>query len=160
MRKKLLAFVVGGLVAGAAQANEIYFQLNPNFDTSGQRQAFIFGEMNATGTITGGAFSQSFNLGTDGFAVIDIPVSNQLAAGTTQNLGFKIDSTSDLSAYMLNRRTASTDMTFLIDRANLGTRYVTSGYFSTSVGLPDQVSVQATYPGANSGIGERGIYFR
>ena len=118
MRMKLLALAAGGLIAGTAQANEIYFQLNRNFDAVGVRQAFIFGEMNASGTISGGAFSQSFNLGTEGFAVVDIPVSNQLSANTIQNLGFKIDSTSDLSAYMLNRRSQSTDMTFLIDRAN------------------------------------------
>lgn len=146
MRTSLgLATVLGaGLLSGAAHASVIYFQLNPNFDSSGQRQAFIFGEENASGTVSGGAFSQAFNLGTDGFAVVNIPVANTLTANTTQSLGFRIDSTANLSAYLLNRRSASTDMTFLIDGTRLGTQYVTSGYYSTSIGLPDQISVQAT----------------
>lgn len=138
----------GGLVsvamatASAAQANTLYFQMNPNFSPEGQRQAFIFGAANSTGTVTSsGGFNQAFNLGAQGFAVVNISSANELSAGAVQDRGFKIQSTSNLSAYFLNRQPFTTDMTYVIDGSKLGTSYVVAGYQNIR---PDQMSIQAT----------------
>jgi hypothetical protein len=81
-----------------ASANSLFFQMNPNFDTGGQRQLFLFGQAGATGTVTNGAgFSNSFTLGESGFAVIDIPVANELRAATVENKGFRVESESAIS---------------------------------------------------------------
>lgn len=126
----------------AASANTLYFQINPNFDTGGVRQAFIFGNAGSTGSVLGtGGFNQAFDLGSSGFAVIDIPVSNELSAGSVTNGGFRIESASSLSGYFLNRRAQSTDITYIFDGDRLGTDHVVAGYQNI---FPDQVSVQAT----------------
>lgn len=124
-----------------ATANTLYFQMNPNIDTGGTRSVFVFGQAGATGTITNGiGFSNSFTLGSSGFAVISIPLSNELGNAVVENKGFRIESESPLSGYYLNRRTASTDMTYLIDGDRLGTDHVVAGYQNIR---NDQISVQA-----------------
>jgi outer membrane autotransporter protein len=128
--------------ASSASANTLYFQMNPNFDTGGVRQLFLFGPAGSTGTVLNGAgFSESFDLGTAGFSVISIPVGNELGNASTENKGFKVESSSAISGYYLSRRSASTDMTYLIDGSRLGTSYFTLGYQNLSA---DQISVQAT----------------
>lgn len=125
-----------------ASANTLYFQMNPNFDTGGQRQVFIFGAPNVTGNVIGAnGFAEAFDLGAQGFAVVTLAVSAELSSGTVQNLGFKVVSDSAVSGYFLSRRTASTDMTYLIDGGSLGTDHFVLGYQNISA---DQISVQAT----------------
>lgn len=146
MRNKMkpICMAVGlGLMALStmAQANSLYFQMNPNYSADGVRQAFVFGAEGATGTVSGnaGGFSQSFTLGVDGFAVINLPIS-ELANNTIENKGFSITSSSAVSGYFLNRLTATTDMSYLIDGDKLGTSYVVASYNNI---LPDQISAQA-----------------
>ncbi|WP_156256575.1 autotransporter domain-containing protein [Sandarakinorhabdus oryzae] len=130
-----------GLAAPSA-ANTLYFQQSPNYDTGGQRQLFVFGLAGSTGTVTNGAgFSSAFTLGAEGFAVIDLGTTYELSASTVQNYGFKVQSDAALSGYYLSRRSASTDMTYLIDGARLGTDHVIAAYQNI---LEDQISVQAT----------------
>jgi outer membrane autotransporter protein len=136
--------LAAGLLAagGAAQANTLHFQMNPNFDGQGQRQLFLFGPANAQGTVTGASgFSASFDLGAEGFAVVDIPRTLELRANEVQNLGFRVDSSSAISGYFLSRNTATTDSTYLIDGNRLGTDHFVLGYQNIR---PDQVSAQAT----------------
>ncbi len=136
------AAVVAAMIASGVSANTLYFQMNPNFDTGGSRQAFVFGAANATGTVTGsGGFSQAFDLGAQGFAVITLPTNLELATGVIESKGFQISSSTNVSGYFLNRRTASTDMTYLIDGNRLGKDYVVAGYQNIR---EDQMSVQAT----------------
>jgi hypothetical protein len=136
-----MAAVAMGLALPAA-ANTLLFQMNPNFDTGGQRQLFLFGQAGSTGTVTNGAgFSNSFTLGEAGFAVIDIPVANELRAATIENKGFRVSSDAAISGYYLSRRPQSTDMTYLIDGDRLGTDHVVATYRAT---LEDQISVQAS----------------
>ncbi|WP_303781707.1 autotransporter domain-containing protein [Sandarakinorhabdus limnophila] len=124
-----------------ASANTLFFQMNPNIDTGGSRSVFVFGQAGSTGSITNGVgFSNNFTLGASGFAVIDLPLSNELANATVENKGFKITSDSAISGYYLNRRTASTDMTYLIDGDRLGTDHFAVGYQNIR---NDQISVQA-----------------
>ncbi len=142
-RSLLLAATMVAGMAGSANANILYFQMNPNLAGANDvRQAFIFGAANSTGTVVGGSgFSQSFDLGAQGFAVVTVPLADQLSSGVTQNLGFKISSNSNVSAYFLNRRSATTDMAYIIDGSKLGTDYVVAGYQNI---FEDQMSVQAT----------------
>lgn len=136
------AAVAASMLTMNASANTLYFQMNPNFDDEGVRQAFVFGAANATGTISGGTgFSQSFDLGAEGFAVVTIPVTAELGSAVIENKGFQISSTTNVSGYFLNRRDQSSDITYLIDGDRLGTDYVVAGYQNIS---EDQVSVQAT----------------
>lgn len=133
---------VGLLGATQASANELYFQLNPNYVGAGVRQAFIFGTANATGSVTGtNGFSQVFDLGASGFSVIDVPPSAELSNNTVQDLGFKISSSTNISGYYLSRQDFTTDMSYLIDGDKLGTKYVVSTYAGS---FDEQISVQAT----------------
>ena len=134
---------VGLLGATQASANELYFQLNPNWVGAGVRQAFVFGAANTTGSVTGAnGFNQIFDLGSSGFSVITVPNSAELGDNLVQDLGFKISSNSNISGYYLSRQDFTTDMSYLIDGDKLGTKYVVSTYASSF--SPEQISVQAT----------------
>lgn len=141
--RPVCAAIAVAATALPAAAGSLYLQMNPNLAGSNdQRQAFIFGAQNVTGTVTGAnGFSQAFNLGSEGFAVVQLPLSAQLTSGTVQNLGFKIESASAISGYYLSRRQATTDMSYLIDGDKLGKEYVVAGYQNI---FEDQMSVQAT----------------
>jgi outer membrane autotransporter protein len=145
MSKKLLASAaMAALAMGLAlpaAANTLRFQMNPNFDTGGSRQLFLFGPAGATGNVANGnGFSSAFTLGATGFAVLDLPVGNELGNATVESKGFLVNSDQAISGYYLSKRTASTDMTYLIDGARLGTDHVVAGYQNIQ---PDQISVQA-----------------
>jgi outer membrane autotransporter protein len=128
--------------ATGASANTLYFQMNPNYVGSGQRQVFLFGPANSTGSVTSpGGFDQAFDLGDSGFAIVTLPNDFELDPGVVQSLGFKVASSAAISGYFLSRQTATTDMTYLIDGERLGTNYVVAGYQNIR---PDQMSVQAT----------------
>lgn len=139
------AFAVAVMLASAssASANTLYFQMNPNLSGSNdQRQVFLFGPAGATGTVTApNGFSQAFDLGTAGFTVVQLSLSDQLAAATVENKGFKVTSSAAVSGYYLSRRQATTDMSYLIDGERLGTNYIVAGYQNI---FEDQMSVQAT----------------
>lgn len=141
--KPICAAVGLGLLtlSSMAQANSLFFQMNPNYTGAGVRQAFVFGSEGATGSVSGngGGFNQAFTLGSTGFAVIDLPTS-ELASDIIENKGFSITSSSAVSGYFLSRQTATTDMSYLIDGDKLGTSYVVAGYNNI---YPDQVSAQA-----------------
>jgi len=141
-RLLLAATMIAGLTTGAS-ANNLLFQMNPNI-SSGPRQAFIFGAANSIGTVTSLAgFNQAFDLGAEGFAVVDIPVGTELTAGSIQNFGYKISSASNVSAYFLSRASATTDMSYIIDSSKLGTNYFVSSYQGYH-NFAEEISVQAT----------------
>jgi len=131
-----------------AHANELYFQMNPNYGGGGQRQAFLFGAANTAGTLTStdGVVNQAFNLGATGFSVLTVPNSYELANAAIQNNGFKIQSAGNVGGYFLSRQLYTTDMTYLIDGAKLGSQYVVAAYNQLG-GYPSQVSAQATQDG-------------
>ncbi|MFN7176818.1 MAG: autotransporter-associated beta strand repeat-containing protein, partial [Thermaurantiacus sp.] len=130
------------VASGAADANTLFFQINPNFDTGGQRQVFIFGQPGTTGSVIGASgFNQTFDLGVDGFIVVTVPTNQELSPGVVQDRGFRVEATNPISGYLLNRRPQSTDMAFLINGDRLGTDYFTLGYQNIQ---QDQISVQAT----------------
>jgi outer membrane autotransporter protein len=119
----------------------LLFQLNPNIDNSGTAYSvFIFGQPGTTGAVNGPSFNQAFTLGENGFTTIALPLAQQLSPGVVQDRGFQVDANAPVSGYLLNRRPASTDMTFLINGERLGSDYYTLGYQNIR---PDQISVQA-----------------
>jgi len=142
-RMKPSHLAVGCAIAAAAsmaQANTLYFQMNPNYVGGGSREAFIFGQAGATGTVSGGlGFSQAFTLDANGYAVVTVPTT-ELTDNTIETKGFNISSASAVSGYYLSRQQYTTDMTYLIDGSKLGTSYVTASYGSYG----PQVSAQAT----------------
>jgi outer membrane autotransporter protein len=145
LKSSTAALAVAAMLAfsGAASANTLYFQMNPNLAGSNDlRQVFLFGPAGATGTVTSPyGFSATFDLGVEGFAVVQLPLSDQLTSGVVQDKGFKVTSSSAVSGYYLSRRQATTDMSYLIDGERLGTNYVVAGYQNI---YEDQMSVQAT----------------
>lgn len=150
MTKTMLraAVAVGALAtATVASANVLYFQSNRNFQAGGSRSAFVFGEVGATGTVTGagGVFNQDFTLNADGFAAIDV-TGFDLNNNVVQDRGFRIESRSNVSAYFLSRQNFTTDISYVIDADSLGTDYVAVGY-QNNIGFPSQVSAQATRDG-------------
>lgn len=140
---QMIALTLAGLSVSAANANELYFQMNPNYYGGGTREAFIFGAANSTGTLTStdGTVNTAFNLGAQGFSVVTVPNSYELATNTIQNNGFKIQSGSNVSGYYLSRQPQTTDMTYLIDGNKLGTNYVVAAYSGV---MTSQLSAQAT----------------
>ena len=132
LKSSTAALAVAATLAfsGAASANTLYFQMNPNLAGSNDlRQVFLFGPVGATGTVTSPyGFSADFDLGAEGFAVVQLPLSDQLTGGVVQDKGFKVTSSSAVSGYYLSRRQSTTDMSYLIDGERLGTNYVVAGY--------------------------------
>jgi outer membrane autotransporter protein len=134
--------VIATMIAHSASANTLYFQMNPNYSQGKARQAFVFGEANTTGSVkSSSGFNQSFDLGSGGFAVIDLPFADELSSGTIENKGFRIDASTNVSGYFLNREPATTDMAYLLDGSKLGTNYVVATYNSFG---GEQMSAQAT----------------
>lgn len=130
-------------VAAQTATNSLFFQINPNIDPDGLRQVFIFGQPGTTGTVVGASgFNQAFTLAGNGFTTITVPIENELLPDDIENKGFRVSASAPVSGYLLNRRTQSTDMTFLIDGDRLGTDYVAAGYGNNVA--EDQLSVQAT----------------
>lgn len=137
----VLAIAVnGGAAKAAGFANTLFFQMSPNLE-SNTRTVFIFGAANTQGTVSGADFSQSFDLGTQGFATVLMPASGDLSSNIIENKGFRVDANAPISGYFLNRATFTTDMTYLIDGARLGSDYVVASYQNI---FDDQISVQAT----------------
>lgn len=113
---------------------------------SGNNTLFVFGAAGTEGTISGGSFAtENFTIGADGVFVRSFGISgNEMTSnGTVNTLSFRVDSASPVSALALNRGSASTDMTVLLDEDALGSDYVlltTPGVF----GDGSQMSVTAT----------------
>lgn len=144
MRKLLRTTAMATLaaLAASASANTLFFQMNPNLAGSNdRRQVFLFGPTNTTGTLKGPGVDVNFDLGAEGFTVIEVPLAAQLVSGVVENKGFRIDSNAAISGYYLSRRQATTDMAYLIDGERLGKDHFVLGYQNI---YEDQVSAQAT----------------
>ncbi|MPV86645.1 IgGFc-binding protein [Ostreibacterium oceani] len=142
--------VILGLVAttwlGTVKADFIAVA-HRNFDAGAVGSLFIFGAEGVTGTISSldGGMDQSFTIPAGG--VLQVPV-NQIrffqSAEVDSTLGraLLISSVDPISGYMLNRRTATTDMSFLLDIPGLGTTYRLATY-NVQGNLNTQFSITA-----------------
>jgi hypothetical protein len=146
-----IAVLAMAMTASAARAegngtpstmgNTLYFQIAPNI-VSSRLSVFVFGQANTAGTVIGAnGFSQAFNLGAQGFTTVALPDSGILGSNIIENKGFRVTADTPISGYFLNRLEQTTDMTYLIDGARLGSDYFVSTYRSTR---EEQISIQAT----------------
>lgn len=126
-----------------ASASVLYFDFNQNGGTP-NASLFLFGTAGQTASVSNLAgFSQSVTLGANGFFSQAIPSIYQQSGTGIRNSGFMVDSPTAIAGYFINRAQASTDMTYLLDGAALGTKYVVAsqgaGFFEGS-----QVAIHAT----------------
>ncbi len=138
-----VALAVGGLSGSAAQAGTVYFDFNNNLN-SGTPSVFLFGAANQTATVSNLAgFSQSVNLGLNGFFNLSIPLAYSQSGTGIKNTGFQIVSPDPIAGYFVNRAGYSTDMTYLFDSASLGNNYVVASQ-GIGFGEGSQVAIHAT----------------
>lgn len=143
-----LAMVTLLAFSGAVQANELYFDFNVNLNTP-NASVFLFGNAGQTASVSNLAgFSQNVILGADGF--FNVPISNTFQQSGTGivNTGFKVVSADPIAGYFVNRATATTDMAFLFNNANLGTNYVVASQ-GGGFGEGSQVAIHAVQDGTN-----------
>ena len=149
MKSALLgAAAILALSAGTANAGVLYFDFNENL-VPPNASVFLFGNVGQTATVSNLAgFSQNIVFGADGF--FNVPISNSYQQSGTGilNTGFQVVSPDPIAGYFINRAGQSTDMTYLLDSAALGTQYVVAsqgGFFPEG----SQVAIHATQDGTN-----------
>lgn len=128
--------------AGMAQASVVgVFHQNLG---SGNNTVFVFGAESTEGTITANGVSNPFSIDNTGvFTFLFGPAANEMTqSGVVNTLSFRVDSADPVSAIALNRASATTDQTTLLDIGGLGNDYMvltTPGRF----GDGSQMSVTA-----------------
>lgn len=159
IRKSVIAGAVAAILGtGAAQAGVLYFDFNVNADGGPEVNAslFLFGNAGQQATVSNLAgFSQTVTLEPSGFFSLAIPDSYQQSGTGVRNTGFMVESSNAIAGYFINRRQATTDMTYLLDSAALGTSYVVA---SQGVGFYEgsQVAIHATANNTNVTFTPRG----
>lgn len=131
------------MAASGAQATELFFDFNHNLNPP-NASVFLFGNSGQEVTVSNNAgFNQTFNLNTDGFYNLFIDSSYQQSGTGITNKGFKVVSPDALAGYFINRASATTDMTYLLDSTSLGTNYVVASQ-GNGFGEGSQVMIHAT----------------
>lgn len=100
-----------------------------NLSSSANHSVFVYGAAGTTGTVSNGnGFSQSFTTDANGVVRVQLLNADYITVGNTvENKGFFITSDDPISAHWLNRRSATTDMTYLHDIDSLGTEFYHMG---------------------------------
>jgi IgGFc binding protein/PEP-CTERM motif len=160
IRQTIIAALIGaGIAAGPAVAGptELYFDFNKNsIGNVATASLFLFGAASQTATVTNLAgFSQTVTLGANGFFNLPIPNTFQQSGTGVLNSGFKIASGDAIAGYFINRAGFSTDMTYLLDRAALDTKYVVASQ-GAGFGEGSQVAIHAITDGTNVTFTPRG----
>ena len=138
-----IAVVASGFVAGSAQANELYFDFNINLNNP-DASVFLFGDVGQTATVSNlTGFNENVVLGADGFFNLSIPDTYQQSGTGIRNTGFRVVSPNPIAGYFVNRASATTDMTYLLDDGALGTNYVVASQ-GNGFGEGSQVMIHAT----------------
>ena len=127
----------------------LYANIHRNFNGNGTVSVFVFGTAGDQVEITSvGGFSQTAEIGADGSVSVIVPQTLAMSGTGINNNGLKITSDGDISAYISNRQTATTDLTIVFEEASLGQNYVLASFgdgFQEQDG--GQFSVQATQDG-------------
>jgi hypothetical protein len=112
-----------GLGSTAGQAGELYFDFNRNINLP-NASVFLFGNAGQTATVsTRSGFNQDLVLSAEGFFNLPIGRSFQQSGTGVRNTGFRVVSPDPIAGYFVNRAPNTTDMTYLLDKASLGTEY-------------------------------------
>ncbi|MCI4661016.1 MAG: Ig-like domain-containing protein [Neomegalonema sp.] len=130
-------------------ASTLYANVHHNDEGSGTVSVFVFGTPGDQVEITSvGGFSDMAEIGADGSVSVIVPQSLAMSGTGINNDGLKIASDGEISAYISNRQTFSTDLTIIFEEASLGQDYVLASYgddYQEQDG--GQFSVQATQDG-------------
>ena len=147
MKSALLgAAAILALSAGTANAGVLYFDFNQNINPT-NASVFLFGNAGQTATVSNLAgFNQNVVLGGDGFFNLPISQTYQQSGTGVLNTGFQVVSPDPIAGYFVNRAGFSTDMTYLLDSAALGSQYVVASQ-GGGFGEGSQVMVHATENG-------------
>lgn len=137
------AAVLGSI--NIANAGVLYFDYNANsLGGTDNTSLFLFGKSDQTATIKNSAgFDQTITFDSNGFYNLAIPSMYQQSGTGIRNTGFQVTSSEKIAGYFINRKSFSTDMTYLLDGNALGTEY-TMASMGGSIGEGSQVSIQAT----------------
>ena len=140
-----LALALGGMTVGTAQAGTLYFDFNANtVSTAANSSLFLFGDAGQVANISNLAgFNQTVTLSTDGFFNLSLPNAYQQSGTGTRNSGFQVVSADPIAGYFVNRASATTDMTYIMDSDALGTDYVVASQ-GGGFGEGSQVMIHAT----------------
>ena len=131
-------------MSSSAAAGVLYFDFNANFDTDTNSSVFLFGDAGQMADVTTlSGFSTSVTLNSEGFFNLAIDDSFQQMGTGVRDTGFRVVSPDPIAGYFVNRRGASTDMTYILDESALGTSYVVASQ-GTNIGEGSQVAIHAT----------------
>jgi IgGFc binding protein/PEP-CTERM motif len=138
-----VAALVGASAATSASAEILYFDFNTNLNPP-SASLFLFGDAGQTATVSNLAgFNQSVTLSSEGFFSLAIPSAYQQTGTGIRETGFKVESGKAIAGYFINRASATTDMTYLLDGAALGTNYVIAS-MGQGFGEGSQAAIHAT----------------
>lgn len=139
------AVVFFGLLTGAAHGTTLYFDYNQNtVGGTANSSVFLFGTAGQTATVSSlSGFNQNVTLGANGFFNLGIPVSYAQGGTGIRNTGFQVVSPNPIGGYFINRAPNTTDMTYLLDQASLGTNYVVASQ-GGGYGEGSQAMIHAT----------------
>lgn len=142
-----MSALLGLAATPAAIASTIYFDFNQNL-VSPNASVFLFGNAGQSATVSNLAgFSQNVTLGSNGFFNLPISSAYQQSGTGVRNTGFTIESSQPIAGYFINRATASTDMTYLLDSTALDKSYVVAS--QGGIGDGSQVAIHAITNGTN-----------
>lgn len=143
MKRTLIAAIVAGFGATAAQAGALYFDFNSNLSTTATASVFLFGNAGQTATVSNLAgFNQTVTLDSNGFYNLGISNAYQQSGTGIRNTGFEVNSSDAIAGYFINRASATTDMTYLLDAQALGKEYVVASQ-GQGFGEGSQIQVHA-----------------
>lgn len=134
-------------LAMPAGAGELFFVNNRN--TIGLAPAatpglYLFGTPGDTAAITTlSGVNTTLTLGLDGTALYTLPSGTVMGGTGIRDDGFRVVASSPIAGYFINRRENTTDMTYLLDAAALGTNYLIASQ-GGGFGQGGQVFIHAT----------------
>ena len=132
-----------GVTALPASADALYFDFNVNLNTP-TASLFLFGTAGQSATVSNLAgFNQSVTLNSQGFFSLAIGNQYQQSGTGIVNTGFRVDSGAAIAGYFINRASATTDMTYLLNAAALDKQYVVAS-IGGGFGEGSQVAIHAT----------------
>jgi len=156
MRKQVLALAAALAASGGASAGVLYFDYNSNRFGPGTPSLFLFGNAGQTATVSNLAgFNQTVTLDANGFFNLGIAETYAQSGTGIRNTGFEVSSSQALAGYFINRKTFTTDMTYLLDDGALGKNYVVASMGGGN-GDGSQLAVHATADNTTVTITPRG----
>ncbi|SDZ75329.1 Cadherin domain-containing protein [Thiothrix caldifontis] len=159
--------------AGGSGGRQFWLGVLGNYNNDGVIHLNLVGKEGTTGTLSSkdGSWSLDYTIPASGFFETDLPNSFQVSGdGVILNNGLKITGNNDVSAYIINEQTYTTDGFLGYPTNALGNEYYVIGYNGFDATVPsrgvivasqDNTSVTVTKPGgapANITLNEGQVY--